>query len=381
MQKTGILSRRVLLVGSATSDFMTLSSAAPGRVELLGNHTDYNQGVALSAAINLGITVRGKSLPGQNDIVLSSPGNPNVSTSAAPVSIEPGHGWADYPLGVAKMLALEGCPISGFQAHFESTLPSGLGLSSSAALEVATAVLLRQMFDLKIEPMELARICRRAENEFVGVQCGLLDQISSIFGRRDHAMFLDCRTESLTRIPVPADAALLLVHSGVKHALTGGEYNRRREACFAAAAQLGVPALRDTDSAAVKASNLPDEIKRRALHITGENERGFQAADFLRQGDIISFGGLMTASHESSRVNFENSTPELDLLVELALAATGVYGARLTGGGFGGAIVALVDRPRMEEAADSIVSAYAAKTPHTATAYHCAISDGAIPDA
>jgi galactokinase len=237
------------------------------------------------------------------------------------------------------------------------------------------------MFALEIDPMDLARVCRKAENEFVGVNCGLLDQVSSIFGRRDHAIFLDCRAETLSRIPIPHDAGLLLVHSGVKHALTGGEYNNRREACFAAAAHLGVPALRDTTSSAVEASDLPEEIKHRALHITGENERVFEAAGLLEKGDVASFGKLMTASHESSRFNFENSTPELDALVELAVATDGVYGARLTGGGFGGAIVALVNRSHMEAASASIVSRYAAKTSRTATAYLCTIGDGAFPDA
>jgi galactokinase len=358
----------------------TVSSTAPGRVELLGNHTDYNQGVVLSAAINLGIAAHG-SPRDDGRIVLSSEGNPRVEIVEKPAAIESGRGWADYPLGVAKMLARAGHPVGGFEARFDSTLPSGAGLSSSAALEVATAVLLCKLFGLEIEPMELARICRRAENEFVGVQCGLLDQVSSIFGQGDHAVYLDCRTESVSRILIPDGAALLLVHSGVKHALIGGEYNNRREACFAAAARLGVTALRDTDSATVTSSDLPDELKRRALHIVGENERVLRAVEFLKAGDLGGFGGLMTASHESSRINFENSTPELDQLVAIAVATDGVHGARLTGGGFGGAIVALVDRSRMDEIAESLVARYAATTSHTGTAYRCTIGDGAILDA
>ncbi len=356
---------------------MTFSSFAPGRVELLGNHTDYNEGVILSAAINLGITAVGNPRS-DHRINLSSSGNPDATVVGDPAMFEPSHGWANYPLGVVKTLTLAGHSIRGFEAHFESNLPTGTGLSSSAALEVAAGSLLRKMFALDIEPMELARICRRAENDFVGVNCGLLDPASSVFGRRDHAIFLDCRTESLTLIPIPSGAALLLIHSGVKHELTGGEYNNRREACFAAAAQLGIPALRDTTSPAVEISNLPDEIKRRALHITGENERVFHAADFLRAGDLVSFGRLMTASHESSRVNFENSTPELDTLVKLAVATDGIYGARLTGGGFGGAIVALADPDLMDEASESIISRYHALTAHQGIAYRCTIGDGAI---
>jgi len=354
-----------------------VSSFAPGRVELLGNHTDYNGGVVLSAAIDLGVSAQGARRD-DGQIVLSSEGIAGVAAACAD-KLAAQASWADYPLGVAKVLKDAGHPISGFEAVFSSTLPLGAGLSSSAAIEVATAVLLTRLFDLKIAPLDLAKLCRQAENEFVGVSCGLLDQVSSIFGKKDHAIYLDCRAETVTAIPFPHDVGLLIVHSGVKHALTGGEYNERRDQCFAAAKILGVPSLRDATSAQLAASvEMPPVVKRRAAHIVGENERVFTAVDFLKQGDVAAFGRLMSASHRSSIENFENSTLELDALVEIACAQKGVYGARLTGGGFGGAIVALVDLVEIDEIAQAVVAEYLQKTGNKGAAYRCLLGEGAL---
>ena len=187
----------------------------------------------------------------------------------------------------------------------------GAGLSSSAALEVATAKLLMKLFSLEIEPMALAKLCRRAENDFVGVKSGLLDQVSSIFGRRGQAVYLDCRSEQVENIPLPAHTALLVFHCGIEHQLVGGEYNERRDQCFAAARAMNVPALRDVSQAQLDAArpHLDPLVYRRAAHIVGENERVFAGIDYLRRGDGAAFGRLMFASHESSRVNFENSSP------------------------------------------------------------------------
>ncbi|MFZ4681973.1 MAG: galactokinase [Terrimicrobiaceae bacterium] len=353
-----------------------VSTFAPGRVELLGNHTDYNGGVVLSGAIDLGISVRGKRRD-DGRIVLSSEGIAGV-VEAIVDNLAARDSWADYPFGVAKILKDAGYPITGFEAHFSSTLPLGAGLSSSAAIEVSTAVLLTRLFDLQIAPLDLAKLCRRAENEFVGVSCGLLDQVSSIFGKKDHAIYLDCRAETVATIPFPHDVGLLIVHSGVKHALTGGEYNERRDQCFEAAKILGVPALRDATSAQLAAAIMPPLVKRRAAHIVGENERVFAAVEFLKQGDAAAFGRLMSASHRSSIENFENSTKELDALVEIACAQPGVYGARLTGGGFGGAIVALVDLAAIETIAQAVEAEYRQKTGHQGVAYRCLLGDGAL---
>jgi galactokinase len=353
------------------------SSFAPGRVELLGNHTDYNGGVVLSAAIDLGISARG-SQRSDGRIVLTSEGIAGV-VAADIEKLAADDSWADYPLGVAKIIKDEGYPIAGFDADFSSNLPLGAGLSSSAAIEVCTAVLLTRLFKFEVPPLDLARLCRRAENEFVGVSCGLLDQVSSIFGKKEHAIFLDCRAETVSNVPFAPGVGLLIVHSGVKHALSGGEYNERRDQCFEAARILGVAALRDVTSAQLSSADMPKVVKRRAAHIVGENERVFEAVEHLKHHDPFAFGKLMFASHRSSIENFENSTPELDALVEICGAQEGVFGARLTGGGFGGAVVALVRMEAIEEIANTVEAQYFERTGHHGKAYRCRIGDGALP--
>jgi len=352
------------------------SAFAPGRVELLGNHTDYNDGVVLSAALQLGVSATGRKRD-DNKIVLTTEGISGVA-GAELDALKPNDSWADYPLGVAHVLKEAGYPVGGFEADYTSTLPLGAGLSSSAAIEVCTAVLLSRLYEFEIDPLEMAKLCRKAENEFVGVSCGLLDQVSSIFGKQENAIYLDCRAETVENIPFPTNAGILIVHSAVKHALTGGEYNERRDQCFEAARILGAPALRDVTSEQLEAADMPDIVKRRARHVVGENERVFEALYYLKRGDAPDFGRLMTKSHWSSIGNFENSTPELDALVEIANEQTGVYGARLTGGGFGGAIVALVDLETIDVAAERILEAYKKKTGHIGAAYRCEASDGAI---
>jgi galactokinase len=352
---------------------------APGRVELLGNHTDYNAGVVMSAALDLGTTVTGERSAGST-IRLRSAGFPEVIVDALE-PLHPSGSWSDYPVGVIAKFIEAGYEVGGFEAEFSTNLPVGAGLSSSASIEVATAVLLCRMFDLEISPMDLARLCKKAENEFAGVNCGILDQVSCIFGKRQHAIFLDCREESVQRVPFPEGVELLIVHSGVKHALTGGEYNERRDQCFEAARTLGVPALRDASTADLSRAGLSDVVRRRAAHITGENERVFAGLSALELGDLETFGRLLTASHMSSMENFENSTPELDSLVRIATSQPGVLGARLTGGGFGGAIIALVMAENIETAKVEILSKYLIEMEIDTDAYHCRMGDGAIPDA
>ena len=358
----------------------SFSSRAPGRVELLGNHTDYNEGVVLSAAINYAVTTHGEATAGRQATVRSAFAADLVSASLdhlSPLTDE--SAWANYSLGVAAMLREEGFTLGGFDMRVDSDLPAGAGLSSSAALEVATARLLMKLYSLEIDPMRLAKICRRAENDFVGVQCGLLDQVSSIFGKRGHAIYLDCRSEQVENIPLPPDTALLVFDCGVAHRLVGGEYNERREQCFAAARALGVKALRDVTGERLKASRaqLDPLVYRRAAHIVGEDERVFAGIDALRRGDGAAFGELMFASHESSRANFENSTPELDALVAIAREEPGVLGSRLTGGGFGGATISLVESVRAEDIAHHLSERYTARTGNRGRAHLCESADGA----
>jgi len=357
---------------------MPFSTFAPGRVEILGNHTDYNGGVVLSSALQLGVTATGDRLPGGR-IELSSEGFEGLEKIDRRAGLQRTGKWTDYPLGVAEMLGRAGGEPGGFSIRFSSTLPRGAGLSSSAALEVATAALLLRLYPVPLTRLEIAKLCRRAENEFVGVNCGLLDQATSVFGRRDHLVLLDCRAESVETIPLPPRFALLVVDSGVKHALVGGEYNERREQCFQAARLMGIEFLRDTNPEQLEDFDLPEPFKRRARHVVGENDRVLQAVEALKIGDIDRLGRLMTASHRSSMENFENSTPELDLLVDLATRQAGCFGARLTGGGFGGAVVALVERDAAERIARDARVLYESRTGLKATALVCLASDGAMP--
>ncbi len=352
---------------------------APGRVELLGNHTDYNGGVVLAAALDLGVTITGAR---RDDGILRFSSREVGRAVEVPLddlrrlSEEP---WADYLTGVVKVMREAGHPIGAFEASLSSTVPPGAGLSSSAAIEVATAMLACKLFDVVLEPMTLAKLCRKAENEFVGVNCGLLDQATSVFGRSGHAVLLDCRAESVRQIPMPEGVALLIVNSNVRHELTGGEYNERREACLAAARALGVQALRDATSEMLEAAkDMLDPITlRRARHVVGECERVWRGVAHLEAGRASAFGELMFESHESSIRNFENSTAELDTLVEIARDTPGVFGSRLSGGGFGGATISLVAEDAVEAAAERIVTDYHARTGIQATALRCHASDGA----
>lgn len=351
----------------------------PGRVELLGNHTDYNGGFVMSAAIDRGVTITGRPTENGQIILRSGVMEDSVEIYLDGIVRQDAIAWANYPLGVVNVFKQAGHDLGGFEATIASDLPLGAGLSSSAALEVATAVFLCKLFGISLEPMEMAKVCRKAENEFVGVNCGLLDQVSSVFGKKSHAIFLDCREETVRNVPLPEGIDILITHSGVKHSLVGGEYNERRAQCFEAASRLGVKELRDATRAQVEGAKdrLPDLVYRRAAHVTGENERVLAGIEHLEAGRITEFGALMFDSHESSRVNFENSTPELDALVEIARGLPGVLGSRLTGGGFGGATVSLVHHEQTANVCKSITEEYAARTGNVCHTYVCEAADGA----
>jgi galactokinase len=352
---------------------------APGRVELLGNHTDYNDGLVLSAAIDRGVTVHGSARTDGQVSLTSLSLEKTVQVPVAGFGKQEEEAWANYALGVVRIFGDSGYPLGGFNLEIASDLPIGAGLSSSAAFEVATATFLKKLNQWELTPLELAKLCRRVENEFVGVNCGLLDQVSSVFGQKNSAIFLDCRAETVETVAFPEGVALLITHSGVKHALIGGEYNERREQCFSAAAKLGVPALRDVSSPTLETmrGKLTDLEYRRAAHVVGEIERVSQGIEFLRTSNVRGFGELMFASHESSRTNFENSTPELDALVQVAREEDGVYGSRLTGGGFGGATVALIDATHANRIAKNFAKKYQDRTGIECRTYLCEIDDGA----
>jgi len=346
---------------------------------LLGNHTDYNQGLVLAAAIDRGISVEGAARVDRAITIKSLPFGKRAEASLDSLQPLTRERWANYALGVVSEFVRAGHVIDGFDANVAGNLPVGVGVSSSAAFEVATAFFIMKLQQFGIPPLEVAKLCQRAENVFVGVRSGLLDQVTSIFGRADQVVFLDCRTEQIRTIPFPSDLSLIIADSGKKHSLIAGEYNARREECLAAAYALRASSLRDVNlrQLASAETSLDPVLFRRAQHIVGENDRVSRAIIAMHGGDEKTLGELMYESHESSRVNFENSTDELDLLVAIARETPGVLGARLTGGGFGGGTLTLVKRAFAEEVAEKMNRIYMKRAGRTANAFVCRIADGA----
>ena len=322
---------------------------APGRVNLIGEHTDYNGGFVMPAAIDLG-TVAAVAPRGDGRLRLASLDLPG-ELDAPLAGLRPHGDWTDYAAGVTVQLGGGG----GADLLFGSDVPLGGGLSSSAALEVATALALGLPANLAT-----ARLCQQAENEFAGLRCGIMDQYASCCGMEDHALQLDCLHLTCQPVPIPASAVLVIANTMVKHALAAGEYNERRGACESAARKLGVATLREA-----QASDHPSftDLERRcARHVAAENERVAAFAAALRAQRLTEAGGLLYASHASLRDDYRVSCAELDLMVELARATPGVFGARMTGGGFGGCTVNLVAAPAAAEAVASLQERYAAAT-------------------
>ena len=318
---------------------------APGRVNLIGEHTDYNDGFALPFAIDAGVCVAAAA---RDDGILALTSRQyGEAVIAVPIeSLAPGTpgGWAAYPAGMAWALMSAGHRIGGASLAIDADLAAGAGLSSSAALECAAGLALADLYQRAVPRAELAALGRRAENDFVGAPTGLMDQLAVLLSQAGHALLLDCRTGTGTAVPLDTAAAglgLLVIDTRARHELTGGGYGSRRQACEDAARAMGVPSLRDvTDASAL--SQLSDPLLiRRARHVVTENRRVLDTAELLRAGRLDRIGPLLTASHSSLRDDFEVSWPEADAAVEAALEA-GALGARMTGGGFGGSVIALV---------------------------------------
>jgi galactokinase len=337
---------------------------APGRIEVLGNHTDYNDGTVLSAAIDLGhcFCISRSSRPGIH--LLAVDVNQIAAFDTANTEKVPGFGWANYVKGVFHFIQEHlGEKIDGLDCTFQGSIPMGAGLSSSAALEVASAYAVLKILDSTIDKKEIARLCRRAEHRFAGTNCGLLDQFSSIFGREHGLIHSDFRTLDVTGVNLAADIEFLVVNPHVKHSLADSPYNERRERCEQAAAQLAeilphpVTALRDVSAAEFSEhrGQIAAGAAKRAAHVIGEIDRVERGIGLLRDGDLAGFGQFLFESHQSSIENFENSCAELDVVVDAAREA-GALGARLSGGGFGGAAIVMVRTCEAEAISEKIRS-------------------------
>lgn len=353
-------------------------AAAPGRVNLIGEHTDYNAGFVFPLAIERYVVVAAgrPADEADGDWVRACSTLVDGAAEFSLNELEPARrDWTSYLRGVLAGCLERGMNPGALNLLVDSTVPLGGGLSSSAALEVATATLVEAITGRTVEPVEKARLCQRAEHEFAGVPCGIMDQFSSALGAAGKLLLIDCRSETAELVPLDDPAvAVLVVNSNVRHELSGSEYADRRRQCEEASRRLGAAALRDVDLSQLEAARegLDELLYRRARHVVGENERTVRAAQALRSGDWATVGALMYASHASLRDDYEVSCPELDVLVELAEeigAAGGVIGARMTGGGFGGCIVALVRSGREREIADRLGAGYRARTGIGATAF------------
>lgn len=372
----------------------TALGVAPGRAEILGNHTDYNEGYILSAAIDRYVVAAGRALDQGSTCRVASSAFPGVLVEFSAESPEKQTGskaWANYVLGVVDELRKVGVQVGAFDAFLTSNVPAGAGVSSSAAVEMATAKLLARLFPRtagSVDDLGLVKVAKAAENNFVGMGCGILDQFSSGRGRAGCLVYLDCRTLDFAYVPFRG-AEFVLANTHAPHQLVDGKYGELREHCFAAAAALGVAAgaaishLRDVSAElfALHQDKLSDQQQRIAKHIVMENERVQAGIKALKAGDMRAMGKLMSESHASSRDDFGNSCPELDKMQACAEGVEGFLGARLMGGGFGGSTISLVEAGKAEAFSQELARRYQAETGIQPTVLVCVPGDGAYSEA
>ncbi len=357
---------------------------APGRVNLIGEHTDYNDGFVMPAALDFSTWVKVSPLEQRRLTIFSENFNDEVEVDLDDPNLSARGDWSDYPVGVAVELERAGHRLRGARLQIRGEVPIGSGLSSSAAIEVATACALAANSEWEIDPRELAVLCQRAENEFVGARVGIMDQFISLFGQAQKALLLDCRSLEFRLLPLPDNVRLIICNTMVKHALASSAYNERRAQCEAGVKHLAkfvpnVVALRDVTIEQLEAhvGGLEDVVYRRCRHVITENARVLSAGDALEQGNLERFGKLMAESHRSLRDDYEVSSDELDLMVEIAEKVEGVYGARMTGGGFGGCTVNLVADTHVEQFKDRVSQEYESAMSLTPEIYICTAANGA----
>ncbi|MEX2541879.1 MAG: galactokinase [Trueperaceae bacterium] len=350
---------------------------APGRVNLIGEHTDYNDGFVLPMAIDREVLIALR--PRTDAMVRVHSLDLEERAEFSLDEFERDEGWAEYLKGVAWSLTLEGHRLSGFDGVLNGSVPRGSGLSSSAALELAAARAFRATSGFPWDPARMARVCQRAENEWLGVGTGIMDQLASAAGNAGHALLIDCRSLETTAVPLPGGTAVLVLDTGTRRKLVGSAYNERREQCEAVARHFGVPALRDVTPERLEAASrqLAPLLYRRARHVVSENERTLAAARAMRSGDAATVGQLMSLSHDSLRDDFEVSSDALDAIVGGARAEPDCFGARLTGAGFGGCAVALVASDAAAGIGERVMSGYREATGLAGRAYLCRAAGGA----
>jgi galactokinase len=358
---------------------------ACGRVELLGNHTDYNGGYILASTVDRALCIAGRRTSTKGGELYSKSFDETVTFDLDELRAE--NHWSDYPKGVLNELQQSGVDFGGFQAVVDGNLPPGSGLSSSAGIEVATAALVKTLYPFNMASMDLARVCQKAENDFVGMGCGLMDQFCAVFGREHAFLFLDCLTLEDEEFCVrDSDLRIVVCNTMVKHALVEGEYMQRRRECESAAeyfAETTGRPIKYLREVSVKdferyGGGLDEVRSRRAEHIIRENKRVLEATRLLREGDLTGMAGLMWESHKSSSELFENSCPELDLMIELAAEVEGCLGGKLSGGGFGGCTVNLVLKQNVEEFCSHVGQSYENKTGKKPEIHVCRIGTGMI---
>ncbi len=360
-----------------------LLARAPGRVNLIGDHTDYNDGFVLPMAIDRAVWIALRRRDDTQVVVHSLDFGEDASFDVRRLE-RGGSGWAEYMRGMAWSLEAglppePGYALCGWEGVLAGDVPLGAGLSSSAALELATARAFAGACRLAWDPTLMARLAQRDENEWVGVNSGIMDQLISAAGVAGHALLIDCRSLATRAVPLPRDVSVVVLDTATRRQLVDSEYNERRARSESAARQFGVKALRDVDEAmfAERADMLDDVTRRRARHVVTEDARVLAAAKALASGDVRRVGELMNESHRSLRDDFEVSRPELDAMVAIARTQTGCYGARMTGAGFGGCAVALVSRDVAERFAGDVATRYESEVGLTPAVYVCAAAAGA----
>ena len=355
---------------------------APGRVNLIGEHTDYNDGFVLPCAIDYQTVIAcAKRDDRQVRVVAVDYDNQQDSFSLdAPILSVKEPMWANYVRGVVKHLQQRDASFGGVDMVIAGDVPQGAGLSSSASLEVAVGTVFQQLYHLKLDGAAIAVNGQEAENQFVGCNCGIMDQLISALGKKDHAMLLDCRTLGTRPVSMPKDIAVVIINSNFRRNLVGSEYNTRREQCETGARFFAQPALRDVNIDQFKAveHELDPQVAKRVRHVLTENARTLEAADALSKGDLKRMGELMAESHASMRDDFEITVPPIDALVEIVKAEIGDRGGvRMTGGGFGGCVVALMPFDLVDRVKAAVAEQYEAKTGIKETFYVCTASEGA----